>query len=127
MNTGKIKNRKAGHSRITGNLFVVSAPSGSGKTTLCKALLKHYPDIGYSVSTTTRKPRKGEKEGIDYHFMGKREFLEKLNSHYWAEWALVHDHYYGTSAAFLDGVLMSGRDILLDIDVQGMRQIVDHR
>jgi guanylate kinase len=108
-----------------GNLFVVSAPSGSGKTTLCKALLKHFPDIEYSISTTTRKPRKGEIDGIDYHFMGKEEFLEKLNSHCWAEWALVHDHYYGTSATFLDRALASGKNILLDIDVQGMRQILE--
>ena len=104
---------------------MVSAPSGSGKTTLCKALLKHYPDIGYSISTTTRKPRKGEKDGIDYHFMEKGEFLVKLESHCWAEWALVHDHYYGTSAAFLDETLASGKDILLDIDVQGTRQILE--
>jgi guanylate kinase len=109
-----------------GNLFVVSAPSGSGKTTLCKALLKHYPDIVYSISTTTREPREGEKDGVDYHFMEKEAFIEKLNSRCWAEWALVHDHYYGTSAEFLNEMLLSGKDILLDIDVQGMRQILEH-
>ena len=108
-----------------GNLFVVSAPSGSGKTTLCKALLKHYPDIAYSVSTTTRKPREGETDGIDYHFMEKEAFLEKLSNHRWAEWALVHGNYYGTSATFLDEALASGKNILLDIDVQGMRQILE--
>ena len=125
MNTGNIKNRKTGHPWGKGDLFVVSAPSGSGKTTLCKALRKHYPDIAYSISTTTRKPRKGEKDGIDYHFMAKGEFLVKLNSDCWAEWALVHDHYYGTSAAFLNETLASGKDILLDIDVQGTRQILE--
>jgi guanylate kinase len=108
-----------------GNLIVVSAPSGSGKTTLCKALLKHYPGLVYSISTTTRKPRKGEKDGIDYHFMDKEAFIEKLKANCWAEWARVHDNYYGTSAAFLDEELASGRDILLDIDVQGMRQIIE--
>ena len=106
-----------------GHLIVVSAPSGAGKTTLCKALLKHYPDIVYSISTTTRRPRKGEKNGVDYHFMDKERFIEKLNDHCWAEWAQVHDNYYGTSAAFLDQTLDAGRDILLDIDVQGARQI----
>ena len=108
-----------------GNLFVVSAPSGSGKTTLCRALLTHFPDIAYSISTTTRKPREGETDGVDYHFMEKEAFVEKLNSRCWAEWALVHDHYYGTPAAFLDETLSSGRDILLDIDVQGTRQILE--
>jgi guanylate kinase len=106
-----------------GNLFVVSAPSGSGKTTLCRTLLNHFPDMVYSISTTTRKPRPGETDGVDYHFMEKEAFLAKLNSHCWAEWALVHGHYYGTSAAFLDEALALGKDILLDIDVQGMRQI----
>ena len=125
MNTAKIKSRNSDFSSKAGNLFVVSAPSGSGKTTLCKALLNHYPDIEYSISTTTRKPRKGETDGIDYHFMEKGEFLEKLNSSCWAEWALVHDYYYGTSAGFLDEALVSGKNILLDIDVQGMRQILE--
>jgi guanylate kinase len=106
-----------------GNLFVVSAPSGSGKTTLRRTLLNHFPDMVYSISATTRKPRQGETDGVDYHFMGKEEFLAKLNSHCWAEWALVHGHYYGTSAAFLDEALALGKDILLDIDVQGMCQI----
>ena len=108
-----------------GRLFVVSAPSGAGKTTLCRALLDHFADIAYSVSTTTRKPRKGEKDGLDYHFMDEKRFVEKLKDHCWAEWAVVHGHYYGTSAAFLDQTLASGRDILLDIDVQGTRQILE--
>lgn len=106
-----------------GNLFVVSAPSGSGKTTLRRTLLNHFPDMVYSISATTRKPRQGETDGVDYHFMEKEEFLAKLNSHCWAEWALVHGHYYGTSAAFLDEALALGKDVLLDIDVQGMCQI----
>jgi guanylate kinase len=105
---------------------VISAPSGAGKTTLCKALLAHYPDIKYSVSTTTRSPRKGERDGIDYHFMDSAQFLQKLKNKFWAEWALVHDHYYGTSADFLNKTLASGTDVLLDIDVQGTRQILEH-
>jgi len=112
--------------RPRGNLIVISAPSGAGKTTLCKALLAHYPDIKYSVSTTTRSPRKGERDGIDYHFMDSAQFLQKLKNKFWAEWALVHDHYYGTSADFLNKTLASGTDVLLDIDVQGTRQILEH-
>lgn len=123
MNPEKTEPSAAAFEGTSGTLFVVSAPSGSGKTTLCKALLKHYPDMVYSISTTTRKPRKGEADGVDYHFIGKEAFVEKLNSHCWAEWALVHDHYYGTSAVFLDEALAAGRNILLDIDVQGTRQI----
>ncbi|MEJ2096649.1 MAG: guanylate kinase [Deltaproteobacteria bacterium] len=120
------KNMITAAARPSGNLIVISAPSGAGKTTLCKALLAHYPDIKYSVSTTTRSPRKGERDGIDYHFMDSAQFLQKLKNKFWAEWALVHDHYYGTSADFLNKTLASGTDVLLDIDVQGTRQILEH-
>jgi len=116
--TTALKHRK-------GRLFVVSAPSGAGKTTLCRALRDVYPDIQYSVSHTTRKPRQGEKDGIDYHFTDKKEFLRMRNRGCWAEWAEVHGHYYGTSAKNLEQVLSSGHDILLDIDVQGTMQILE--
>lgn len=109
-----------------GNLFVISAPSGAGKTTLCTRLLEFYPDILYSISYTTRKPRPGETDGDDYHFITKEAFLEKRDHNYWAEWARVHDHYYGTSAALLSGSLEKGHDVLMDIDVQGAVQILDH-
>jgi guanylate kinase len=108
-----------------GTLFVVSAPSGAGKTTLCRALRDVYPDIQYSVSHTTRKPRPGEKEGVDYHFIGKETFLDMRDRGYWAEWAKVHGHYYASSANILDQVLTGGDDILLDIDVQGTLQILE--
>jgi len=107
-----------------GSLFVVSAPSGAGKTTLCRALRNVYPDIQYSVSHTTRKPRQGEKEGVDYHFMDKHTFLDMRDQGYWAEWAKVHGHYYASSAKILDQTLSGGDDILLDIDVQGAMQIL---
>ena len=104
----------------------MSAPSGAGKTTLCKALLERCPDIVYSVSFTTRPPRGTEKNGTDYFFIEKEAFEKKLEQNYWAEWANVHGHFYGTSREFLDNYLSKKRDILLDIDVQGTRQILEH-
>ena len=107
-----------------GFLFIISAPSGAGKSTLCDAVLDRFPDLVYSVSYTTRSPRIGEKNGVDYHFIAKDEFEKGIARHRWAEWAEVHDHYYGTSADFLNEELSVGRDILLDIDIQGTRQIL---
>jgi len=107
-----------------GRLFVVSAPSGAGKTTLCNAARARLPDLVYSVSSTTRPPRPGEKEGRDYFFVDEAEFREGIEAGLWAEWARVHDHFYGTSARFIDLHLAKGRDVLLDIDVQGARQIL---
>lgn len=108
-----------------GYLFVVSAPSGAGKTTLCRALRDVYSDIQYSVSHTTRKPRRGEKDGIDYHFTDKTKFLNMRDRGLWAEWADVHGHYYGTSIKNMEKALSAGYDILLDIDVQGTMQILE--
>jgi guanylate kinase len=106
-----------------GRLFIVSAPSGAGKTTLCREVLKRIPDLLYSVSTTTRAPRLGEVGGADYHFITKDQFLQKIAENRWAEWAEVHGNYYGTSADFITEGLSNGKSILLDIDVQGARQI----
>ena len=108
-----------------GRLFIVSGPSGTGKTTLCSAVLNRFPDMLYSVSYTTRKPRNGEQNGIDYHFIKKKDFKDKIKSGKWAEWAEVHGNYYGTSAQLLDKGLDSGRDILLDIDVQGTIRLLE--
>jgi len=107
------------------HLFIISAPSGGGKTTLCREVRKHFPDMLYSVSYTTRKPRKGEQDGIDYHFIDKNEFKTRIDDGKWAEWALVYGNYYGTSADFLDEGLIAGQDILLDLDVQGARQLLE--
>jgi len=106
------------------HLFIISAPSGGGKTTLCREVRKHFPDMLYSVSYTTRKPRKGENDGIDYHFIEKNEFKSRIDGGRWAEWALVYGNYYGTAAEFLDEGLAAGCDILLDLDVQGTRQLL---
>lgn len=107
-----------------GRLFIVSAPSGAGKTTICKALLDRFPDIRYSISHTTRSPREGEKEGVDYIFVSREEFLRGIEANQWAEWAEVHGNYYGTSADLLDRMIAEGRYVLLDVDVQGERQLV---
>ena len=107
-----------------GQLFVISAPSGAGKTTLCEALRQRLPELVYSVSSTTRSPRQGEREGKDYFFVSEKQFREGIASGHWAEWARVHDNYYGTSNRFLERHLAAGRDVLLDIDVQGAEQIV---
>jgi len=108
-----------------GRLFIISGPSGTGKTTLCNAVLKRFPSMLYSVSHTTRKPRNGEQNGIDYHFIEKKDFKDKIKSGKWAEWAEVHGNYYGTSAQLLNKGLDSGHDILLDIDVQGTIRLLD--
>jgi guanylate kinase len=109
-----------------GYLFIISAPSGAGKTTLSKAVVKRFKDILYSVSYTTRSPRNSEQDGVDYYFIPKKDFKDRVASGYWAEWAKVHGNYYGTSGEFLEKGLASGRDILIDIDVQGTLQILEN-
>lgn len=106
-----------------GRLFIVSAPSGAGKSTLCAMLRQRIPDLAYSVSHTTRAMRPGEKDGIDYFFIDEAAFREGIASGRWVEWAEVHGNFYGTSAAFIEGCLTRGKDLLLDIDVQGMNQL----
>lgn len=108
----------------TGRLFILSAPSGTGKTTLCRRILSAFPDMRYSVSYTTRPPRNGETEGEDYHFISREKFEQMIRENKWAEWAKVHENYYGTSAVLLEKELSEGHDVLLDIDVHGARQII---
>jgi guanylate kinase len=108
-----------------GQLFIISAPSGAGKTTLRNAVQHQLQDLLYSVSYTTRKPRRGEKDGDDYYFITRDDFLERVKKNKWAEWAEVHGNLYGTSAEFLEKNLSSGKDILIDIDVQGTFQILE--
>jgi len=106
----------------SGILFVVSAPSGTGKTTLC-ANVRQTPDLVYSVSCTTRPIRKGEKDGTDYFFLARAGFEKRVKSGDMLEHADVYGHYYGTPKGPILEHLASGRDVLLDIDVQGARQI----
>ena len=123
-NSSEQRQPPAGGNHRPGRLFVLSAPSGAGKSTLCHALRTRYPDLKYSISTTTRRPRPQERQGVDYHFISTDEFERGIQAGRWAEWAEVHGNYYGTSADFLDRELAAGNDILMDIDVQGTMQIL---
>jgi guanylate kinase len=106
-----------------GIIFILSAPSGAGKTTLTNGLREQYPDIKLSVSCTTRARRNGEVDRRDYYFISEERFAAMRARGEFAEWAQVHDHFYGTPRAPLDRCLEAGRDVLLDIDVQGAQQI----
>tara|TARA_B100000073_G_scaffold93614_1_gene74197 strand:- start:573 stop:1202 length:630 start_codon:yes stop_codon:yes gene_type:complete len=110
-------------------LFLVSAPSGAGKSSLIDAVLakanQSLLPLELSVSFTTRSPRKGESNGNQYFFISEEEFIEKKNSNFFLEHAKVHDNWYGTSLDFVQSKLSSGVNLILEIDVQGFRQIND--
>jgi guanylate kinase len=106
-----------------GILFVISAPSGAGKTTLCRNVLENMPDIKFSVSYTTRSPRQGEVDGVHYNFAGNEEFRRMIAGSEFIEWAEVHGNLYGTSRKKIAEMTSAGIDVLLDIDVQGARQV----
>ncbi|HEY3167931.1 MAG TPA: guanylate kinase [Candidatus Binatia bacterium] len=106
-----------------GIIFILSAPSGAGKTTLYNGLKEIYPEIKLSVSCTTRARRSGELNGRDYRFLTERQFKTLKSRGQFAEWAKVHDYFYGTPKRPLDRNIRAGRDVLLDIDVQGARKI----
>lgn len=101
---------------------ILSAPSGSGKTTIARRLLERRPDVGYSVSCTTRPPRPGELDGRDYRFLSETDFVRLRDGGDFAEWAMVHGYHYGTLRSEVSRVLASGQHVLMDIDVQGARQ-----
>ncbi len=107
----------------SGLLIIISAPSGTGKSTLCRKLIGHLPEACYSVSATTRKPRRGEVEGKDYFFVSESEFKDKIKRGELAEWALVYGHYYGTPKDFLERNLAKGKNVILDIDVRGAMKL----
>lgn len=107
----------------SGNLFIVTAPSGAGKTSLVNALLEKEPHLKKSVSYTTRAPRRGEVDGVDYHFIDESKFMQMLEAADFLESAEVHGARYGTSQRWVEEVLRSGEDILLEIDWQGAAQV----
>jgi guanylate kinase len=106
-----------------GLLIIVSSPSGAGKTTLCRRLMGEFPDLRFSVSVTTRKPRPGEQNGVDYIFVDEAEFERLVASGAFAEHAVVHGNRYGTLRTEVDQALEGGCDVLFDIDWQGGRQL----
>ena len=103
---------------------ILSAPSGGGKTTIARMLLARRPDLGYSVSCTTRAPRQGEVAGRDYYFMSRAEFIAKREQGAFAESAEVHGNLYGTLKAEVEQVMRGGQHVVMDIDVQGAVQFV---
>jgi guanylate kinase len=106
-------------------VFIISAPSGSGKSTLVARLLRRFPDITFSVSYTSRPARGAEIDGKDYHFVSRAEFERMIERDEFLEWASVFGNYYGTHRGVLEAARCQGRDLVLDIDVQGARQLKD--
>lgn len=110
---------------MKGNLIVISSPSGGGKGTLIREVLQSVPDVGYSVSYTTRNPRFGEEDGREYHFITKAEFEDKIENNEFLEFAEVHGNMYGTSKLQTERILSEGRDVILEIDVQGAISVME--
>ena len=106
-----------------GTVFIISAPSGSGKTTLTNELLRLVPDLNFSISYTTREPRGSEQNGREYFFVSRQEFEEMLRNGEFLEQADVFGNLYGTARRFLEQATRQGKDLLLDIDVQGAQQV----
>lgn len=108
-------------------IIVVSGPSGVGKSTIVKRVLEHRSDIRPSVSMTTRDPRGDERDGVDYYFLSEDDFIRKRDEGKLLEWAPVHGHLYGTPAGYVDEQLGKGRNVLLEIDVQGGLTVKEKR
>ncbi len=102
-----------------GILLVITAPSGTGKTTIYRRLMGKRADLSFCVSCTTRKKRRGEREGVDYHFIGRKHFEEKVKQGNFIEWAEVHGELYGTDKKAFTKCIESGRVCIFDLDVQG--------
>ena len=104
-------------------IMVVSAPSGTGKTSICRPLLREFPALRFSVSFTTRPPRRGEADGRDYHFVTPDAFREKIQAGDFVEWAENYGHLYGTSRGVIEEIRGRGEDILLDVEPRGARAL----
>jgi len=110
-----------------GNLIIISGPSGAGKSAIVEYAMRTLPDMQFSVSYTTRAPRGGERDGVEYFFTDRTEFESLIAAGEFLEWAEVHGNYYGSSRGFIDGILRQGNDVILDIDVQGARSVKNVR
>src|ERR1700760_772613 len=108
---------------MSGILYIISAPSGSGKTTLVNELRQYVPNLEFSISYTTRSPRGSEQDGREYHFITHQQFEAMISRDEFLEYALVFGNYYGTTKSVLEHAREGGNDVLLDIDVQGERQV----
>ena len=106
-----------------GLLLVVSGPSGAGKGTVCKALMEQHPEVCMSVSATTRKPRPGEADGVNYYFLEEEQFRSMIDNHEFIEWACFCQNYYGTPRKKVEELLEAGKDVILEIEVQGAIQV----
>jgi guanylate kinase len=106
-----------------GILIVLSGPSGTGKGTICKELLQNYPELHYSISATTRAPRAAEIDGVNYWFTLKDAFEDMVKKGELLEWAEVYGNYYGTPRRYVDDMLQSGKDVVLEIDTQGAMKV----
>lgn len=106
-----------------GLLLIISGPSGVGKGSICRILLQRNPQLVYSVSATTRAPRQGEIEGVNYFFLESKDFLRMINEGEFLEWAEVYNNFYGTPRSAVEKLLARGKDVILEIDTQGAVQI----
>ena len=120
-----MKERADLQKKSKGSIYIISAPSGAGKTTLCKKIVAETGNMRQSVSFTSRQPREGEVNDVDYTFIREEEFREMTLRGDFVEWAVVHGNLYGTSRHRLEEIIHAGHDVLLDIDTQGARQIRD--
>ncbi|MFA6598047.1 MAG: guanylate kinase [Ignavibacteriaceae bacterium] len=102
-----------------GHIFVITAPSGTGKTTIIRSILKIMPDVVYSISATTREKRPNEQDGVDYFFIDKETFQQRIDDQQFVEWEKVYDYFYGTPKSFVKKVISEGKSVLLEVEVKG--------
>lgn len=110
-----------------GNLYVISAPSGAGKTTIVRKVMELHPELRFSISYTTRRPREGETDGRDYYFLSRTDFERMRDSDEFLEYAEVFGNFYGTGRQNVENLRNNGNDVLLEIDWQGARQVRDRQ